>query len=260
MNPFRELSGCDFHVRNVTSKKETWHKGTIVNNLHTGRSNHLLHIVTEGCRDYTWNGQSINIVEGTVLFISAGTRYATTATMNTSGIGIAFELVTNVIIPTGVFTQWKDENGDYLRLFSAFHDSYITSVNDILRRKSLLFRILDKMNRQQSAAIQLNEAIMPALRYMSMNYHQNITVATYARLCGLSESYFRREFLRYTGMTPIEYRNFLRFQAARSLQKEGYTTEEIATMTGFCDVSYFRKMYKKHTGISFSRYARMEVV
>ena len=48
--------------------------------------------------------------------------------------------------------------------------------------------------------------IKNAVVYINRNYDKEITVTTLAQICLMSESYFRRMFKKYTGLSPSEYR------------------------------------------------------
>ena len=52
------------------------------------------------------------------------------------------------------------------------------------------------------------------------------------------------------GISPIDYRNEIRFRKAKQLYQKNYTLQEIAEKVGFSDASYLSKMYKRHTGTS----------
>lgn len=99
-------------------------------------------------------------------------------------------------------------------------------------------RIPAKYRRLQAALIEMND-----------HFDQNETVAWYADLCSMSEVNFRRLFREYTGLTPIEYRNSLRLNRARSkLQSGEYNVSEAASLCGFTNLSFFIRQYKKKFG------------
>ena len=80
-------------------------------------------------------------------------------------------------------------------------------------------------------------------------------VAEYAALCHMSEFHFLHEFKALTGMSPISYRDALLIRQARTLlDSTTLTVSEIAYTLGIVDALYFSKKFKKHVGISPSRY------
>jgi shikimate dehydrogenase len=55
------------------------------------------------------------------------------------------------------------------------------------------------------------------------------------------------------GVSPIEYRNELRFAKAEQLYQSGNSIKEIAEAVGFCDEVFFSKLYKKRFGTSMKK-------
>jgi len=53
-------------------------------------------------------------------------------------------------------------------------------------------------------------------------------------------------------MTPIAYRDSLRFAEVRRLIKSGMKLNQAAELTGFWDASHLRRIYRQRTGRSFA--------
>ena len=70
----------------------------------------------------------------------------------------------------------------------------------------------------------------------------------------------RRHFSEHTGMTPLEYRDHLRFTEAKFLLSCGMTVTKAAEQVGFCDASYLRRIYKKRTGHALSEDSLPKIV
>lgn len=76
-----------------------------------------------------------------------------------------------------------------------------------------------------------------------------------AAMCGMSEVWFRREFEKYFGETPLEYIKHKRLDAAKLLLQTGlYTVTEVAFRTGFESSSYFSAEFHRREGISPREY------
>lgn len=94
-------------------------------------------------------------------------------------------------------------------------------------------------------------AVLPALDHMERCYAQPIRVAALARLCGLSETHFRRRFRAVFGDTPLAYLNRLRVQKACTLLwRSNASVLSIAERTGFATLSSFNRHFKRETGLS----------
>ncbi|MBQ2707026.1 MAG: helix-turn-helix domain-containing protein [Clostridia bacterium] len=253
-----DLSHIDFDIRAITSRHEEFPPGDEHNYLADGRAHNLLHIITGGSRRYQTETEEFTVSAGTILFIPVGTRYLTRA-LNTrdcacSGIGICFDLYDKngapILPEQGVYRDWNDYHGMFIKLFLEISQCCRESSYYVLRTKSLMFQLLSRLL-CDSAQSQLTRSIIaPALTFIAGHYRENLPVRAYAEVCSMSESYFRKKFIEYTGMSPIEYRNKLRFSEARRLYMEGCSVQEIASSLGFADASYFTKLYKRHTGTS----------
>ncbi len=93
--------------------------------------------------------------------------------------------------------------------------------------------------------------IKPGIDYLENNPDQHLSIDEISKLCGMSASLFRRIFVRYAGMSPIEYRNLQKLERAKSLLSSGmYNVSETGDLLGFDDAAYFSRFFKKHTGIS----------
>ena len=91
--------------------------------------------------------------------------------------------------------------------------------------------------------------LRPAISALSEFCEGNEPIAHYAALCDMSEVNFRRLFREYMGRSPIEYRNDIRLEKARiRLQSGEYNVTEAAIHSGFSNLSFFIKLYKKKYG------------
>lgn len=71
---------------------------------------------------------------------------------------------------------------------------------------------------------------------------------------GYCEDHARRIFTREKGKTPLEYLTELRIDHAQKLLRENHrlhhTVTEVALASGYSDISYFSRVFKKRTGLS----------
>lgn len=89
------------------------------------------------------------------------------------------------------------------------------------------------------------------LQYIAENYSETIYINDLASFSNMSRYHFCRFFKNYIGMTPIEYLNFIRInEAYKLLLSSNISVTEVALQTGFENLSYFTKIFKKQKGIS----------
>ncbi|WP_138494594.1 AraC family transcriptional regulator [Paenibacillus pinistramenti] len=99
------------------------------------------------------------------------------------------------------------------------------------------------------------ERFDPIFAYIEANYLGEISAAELARLAGLSRFHFSRLFSELTGRTVTEYVNQLRiFKSEELLRSTGMTVSEIALATGYQDLSYFSRTFKRYKNVSPSEF------
>ena len=94
--------------------------------------------------------------------------------------------------------------------------------------------------------------------YIICNVRRNITLDEISTHVGMNKSAFCSFFKRMTGMTFVEYLNEYSIEMACRLIKEGeMSITEICYQTGFNDVPYFSRLFKRIKGVSPSRYSKV---
>ena len=127
--------------------------------------------------------------------------------------------------------------------------------------KTIFYRILFEIEREHAEEkrsivnLQLSAAIATIHKSFT---NSHISVEALAKLCGMSDTYFRRLFVAEFGITPLRYINRLRFDLACELLRSGYyTIKEVSERCGFNNVNYFCLFIKKETGMSPLHYQKM---
>ncbi|MDD6306908.1 MAG: AraC family transcriptional regulator [Clostridiales bacterium] len=142
--------------------------------------------------------------------------------------------------------------------------SYLTEtregrdVEDELMVKSSLFAIISKLNRYSCTASTSEltlqntyDKLKKVLLYVRENYSMEIPVSTAADICGFSPSYFMKLFKELTGKSFSQYLIHYRLEvAARLLSKNEQKITEVATDTGFNNLSYFTRAFVSKYGIT----------
>ena len=82
-----------------------------------------------------------------------------------------------------------------------------------------------------------------------------INVLALSKEIGMSTSNLYRKITSLTGMSPVEFIRYIRLQSAEIMMvKEGANVSEAAYASGFNDLSYFCKSFKKQFGMSPKKY------
>ncbi|NLL80322.1 MAG: AraC family transcriptional regulator [Clostridiales bacterium] len=96
-----------------------------------------------------------------------------------------------------------------------------------------------------------NVQITAALHYIEEHYSEELKIKKLAEVCHMSETHFRRVFHEIMNMTPSEYVNLVRIEAACELmQRSDLSMTQISEQTGFGAPSTFNRNFKEMTGMS----------
>ena len=129
--------------------------------------------------------------------------------------------------------------------------------------KGYLFQILFLMisNTDSDFNIDFNQKsldkIKMILTYISEHYHEMITIDDVANYCLYSKSYFMKFFKEALGTSFISYLNDYRLEiAAKELLASQDNILDIAIRTGFDNLSYFNRSFKRKYGITPGKYRK----
>ena len=100
------------------------------------------------------------------------------------------------------------------------------------------------------------EYLTPAIEYIVQHYDDpDITGQFLSSLTSISYTYFRKIFTQSYGSPPMEYLTMLRMKKAAEMLKSDYSSiQSIATSVGYSSIYHFSKMFKKHFGVSPSKF------
>ena len=102
---------------------------------------------------------------------------------------------------------------------------------------------------------EITDKLKLVLQFIQEHYQQGITVKELAELCHFSEYHFMRFFKRHMNMTSIEYLNQYRLEmASRQLAETNLSVTSIALESGFNNISYFNRVFKRKFGVTPMEY------
>ena len=95
------------------------------------------------------------------------------------------------------------------------------------------------------------EKMKTILKYVEENYAERLTIDDMAALTYYSKSHFMKFFKQHMGTGFIDYLNDYRLtMAERLLRTSGSSVLEIAEQSGFDNLSYFNRIFKRKYGMS----------
>lgn len=121
-----------------------------------------------------------------------------------------------------------------------------------------ILRHLFKTDEKEYVPKEKMRLIQPAENYILEHYYDpGITNDQLAGLCGISTVYFRKCFESVHGISPIRYLNDYRTRRAKDILSSDFESiAQVAESVGYNSVYHFSKMFKVHTGISPTEYAK----
>lgn len=99
--------------------------------------------------------------------------------------------------------------------------------------------------------------MQPILNFIQANLHNDISVDELARMACFSKDHFTRIFKSIMGIPPHEYLIRKRIEKAQGLLlTSDFSHAQIMEETGIRNVSYFSRMFKKHTDKTPAEYRK----
>jgi len=94
--------------------------------------------------------------------------------------------------------------------------------------------------------------------HVAAHFHQALGTAEVARQLGFNPDYLERVFRRERGVTITEHIHRSRIREARTLLRDSaLNVAEVAGACGFTDDVYFRRLFKRYTGLTPVQFRRL---
>lgn len=141
-----------------------------------------------------------------------------------------------------------EKNSAYLQIKALLFDMLAA-----LYKNNCLLHIKDTNNENE----QQIENLKKVLSYINENYSSPIRLEDLARLVNLNAQYFCRYFKENIGKTVTAYINEIRIEkAAEAIAETDQKIITIAQDTGFENVGYFIRRFKREKGVTPSEYRK----
>lgn len=97
-----------------------------------------------------------------------------------------------------------------------------------------------------------------AEKWLAQNFRTPQAVGALVEVCGIPERTLKRRFKAATGSSVIDYVQNLRVEEAKRLLETGGTPlEDIAAEVGYENAAFFRRLFRRCTGLTPGDYRRM---
>lgn len=238
---------CNIDVQNVSRPKNHKHS------FKTGREKHGFIYIVNGTLLESFKNCEIDTLcasKGEMIFIPKGSVYTGTYLDEKTKIQIVQFDISSGELPEYLSAPTKIELPNAYELIELFFTPIENHIScHPFYYLSCLYKLLWEIDKNCARIPQKYKNLQPALTEIIEFWNENKKVGYYADLCNLSEPYFRKLFCEYMGMSPIDYRNDIRLTNARNkLQSGEYNVSEAAYESGFTNLSFFIRLYKKKYG------------
>lgn len=179
--------------------------------------------------------------------------------------GMAEKYITDIAeSAVGVNCLLNSENGG---IYSATASLFATMAKKKLYYEleihGILFKIFSLLysesfiiSNAKSQHSRRTDTVIGIINFIEENYRESITLDMLSENAGLSRKYLCRLFKEYTSKTVTEYINGLRTEnACYEMAVKHKSVTEAAFDSGFNDLSYFCKTFKKLKGVTAKKYA-----
>jgi len=220
------------------------------------RNYHTFIIRVSGCVQYTFDDKTMLSLPGEMIYLPKGSKYdykklseelPVATIINLDGdFGQAqacrysikdFHDADNIIYHLADMWKFGSQSQKY-KCLSLLYDllAYISNLDSLEYGDKKKFHVIE-----------------PAVSYLQRHiYNCDLKIDTLHRLCGISNTYFRKLFIARFGTSPKNYVINKRTSYAKSIIDSGelVTVKELALTVGYKDPLYFGKVFKRHYGTS----------
>ncbi len=269
--PFETLYNTEFLISEPMAKIQYWRsRGNMYNAIGKPKISHTL-LWFKNCngRITDRNGKILEVKKNQLAYMAKGTEYKVEFMDNQGDdydtLVIHFQMTDmdgdDISAVREPVICMKNVDLTYAIIMEEMAAEFKNNIVCIPEMKSSIYRLLSDIcqNRKRKVRKSKYTCISSGIKLLEKN--SDLKIADIAKQCGVSECYFRRLFMEYSGMSPMDFRQHYRIEKAKQLllSDEGLTISEIADELNFTDVYHFSKTFKKYSGISPSQFIENEM-
>ncbi|MDZ4365008.1 GlxA family transcriptional regulator [Brevundimonas sp.] len=102
-----------------------------------------------------------------------------------------------------------------------------------------------------------DELVARAAHWLQLRFAQKPQMADLSAVMAVHPRTLNRRFVASLGMTPVEYLQRLRIEAAkRMLARSDRRVDRVGYLVGYADPGFFKILFRKHTGLTPGEYRR----
>lgn len=241
--------------REIHSHETNWHE------------NIEIQLCNEGAGTVLLDGEAIPFGTGDAVVVNSNVIHHT---------GSSEQIVYSCLIIDQRFCADADIDPTTLKFKEIIHDSRVTDIFLEIERVysssgparvarlralalSLLVILREEYTQQQTlkgTPDVAHENVKKAINYIRLHYPEKISLDGLSKSIYADKYVLSRQFKRVLGQTVVEYINSYRVKQASVLLDEGRTVSEAARLCGFNNLSFFSRIFKKHTEMLPTEYKK----
>ena len=263
--PFQELYHTEFQVLEPFAKGQNWHsRGNYYTCITRPKPSHTF-LWFKNCRGKITDkdGRTIEVQKNQVAFMSKWIEYTVefldTAPNQDDTLVFHFQLKNfeNEEIMPSLSPEICIKHIDTATALSMENAAaeFQKNIVCIPAVTSVIYNLIALASQRQRKRVANHKYkyIIDGIELMENNSDK--TLDEIAKICGVSEGYFRKLFREYSGENPIDFRQRHRIEKAKQLLTlDTLSIGEIADELHFSDIYHFSKTFKKYTGLSPQKY------
>ena len=223
------------------------------------RKSHGFIFRIRGDAEYFFDGKSFKVGPGEMVFLPKGSSYEYVTNQESPTLYTSINFEADIENPKVALYSLKDFSGanDIMQSFSDIWK--FGSQADRYKCLSNFYTLLSYISRLENSRSDKNKnhsTISPAIDYLRKHiYDEDFKVEKLHRICGISDTYFRKIFISRFAMPPKEYVLKERLSHARLIIESGDfdSIKSVAESVGFTDALYFSKAFRKQYGFPPSK-------
>lgn len=218
--------------------------------------NELILHLSGKCR-VNFNNTIFDCEENTVRFLPKGKNDVYTVENIEKGECIDVFFDTNNEISAHAFCVKMKNNEKIVTLFKKIFSAWVSKKEGgYFESLSILYNIFAEMQKSSYICDNQYKKIEPAVKYIHKNFlTDKISVPYLAKICGISETYLKKLFVKHFSVPPSKYVIRMKINhACDILSSERFSVSETADFCGYNDTAFFSRQFKEYVGISPNKY------
>ena len=155
----------------------------------------------------------------------------------------------------------KEQCEQLARVYAAEIDKSESKITSQIRKKIILLQFIHELWKKgfivENDTTGRNTVEKEMISYIQQNYTGKILLREFGEQFHLSEKYISRYFKEHFHITLSQYVTYLRLEHAKQmLQETDISVTEVAMQSGYQNISYFIRSFKKTYGVSPLKYRK----